>query len=503
MKLKHEEAVPTPEFLIKSIAEQGYSLETSISDLIDNSISASADKIEILVNPDSYPFTLFLADNGNGMNEDTLKKCMQFPSRSLESSREKEDLGRFGLGMKTASFAQTRRLTVISKEKGTSSYSARTWDVDYLKVEGKWQILVNTQQEIVSFLDTYRNLSNGFFNKFDDFEPNTLIVWQKLYKFEEYLDGSDRTDSLKNQITEVTTEYLALVFHRFMERKVRPLKIRVNNNLIKPFNPFPTGEMDVRLIESRQKNFRSDLINLEGYILPVRSIDESREVHNIWTTKSRGLMDMEGLYIYRADRIILFGGWNGIIRKSPRLQLARLKVEVGNKIDDLLHLNVAKSQISIPYDLKVGFLKYIAELKDQAEKEYYNRGIRRISSAKSDPIPQLFERHASNKGPRIEVNDEFPLIKLIKDSMDLQQQKTFMLLLKMIDNSVNKLGRFNEDQNKSGLGISPADESDVYNTVVSLLKNGTSKEIIRQAVLPALGFRTDNIPPHINQLLDK
>jgi hypothetical protein len=502
MDRKYEDAVPTPEFLIKSIAEQGYSLETSISDLIDNSISANADKIEILIDPDSYPFTLFLADNGGGMSEGVLKRCMQFPSTSPENSREKADLGRFGLGMKTASFAQTRRFTVISKEKGAVEYSARTWDVDYLKKKGTWRILVNTREEILEYLGKYRALSAGYFNKFDDFEPNTIVVWQKLYKFEDYLDGKDRTDSLKKQITEITTEYLALVFHRFMERKICPLKIRVNNKLIEPFNPFPISQMDLRLIESKQKNFKSDIISLEGYVLPVRSIEESKEIHNIWTTKSRGLMDMEGLYIYRSDRIILFGGWNGIIRKSPRLQLARLKVEVGNKIDDLLHLNVAKSQISIPYDLRMGFLKYIAELKEQAEKEYYNRGIRKISSAKSDSVPHLFERHATNRGTQIEINNEFPLVQHIRSSMDHEQQKMFGLLLKMVSNLVNKLGRVNEDDNRLNNSPESADESDLYNTIQKLLSSGTSKEVIRQAILPALGYRIDNIPPHINQLLN-
>ncbi|WP_439554735.1 ATP-binding protein [Dyadobacter sp.] len=502
MDEKYEDAIPTPEFLIKSIAEQGYSLETSISDLIDNSVSANADKIEILIDPDSYPFTLFLVDNGDGMSESVLKQCMQFPSTSPENSREKSDLGRFGLGMKTASFAQTRRFTVISKKKGAEKYCARTWDVDYLKKKGSWRILINTQEEILEYLNKYRSLSNGYFNKFEDFEANTIIVWQKLYKFEDHLDGNDRTNALKTQITEITTEYLALVFHRFMERKICPLKIRVNNKLIEPFNPFPTNQTDLRLIESRQKVFKSDIISLEGYVLPVRSIEESKEVHNIWTTKSRGLMDMEGLYIYRSDRIILFGGWNGIIRKSPRLQLARLKVEVGNKIDDLLHLNVAKSQVSIPFDLKMGFLKYIAELREQAEKEYYNRGIRRISSSKSDSVPQLFERHATNRGTQIEINNKFPLVQLISNSMDYEQQKEFRLLLKMVNNLVNKLGRANEDDNKINVSTDSDDESDLYNTIQKLLISGTSREVIRLAILPALGYRIDNIPPHINQLLN-
>ena len=136
MSIKSEDASPNPEYLIKSIAEQGYSLETSLADLIDNSISAKADKIEILVDTDTEPFRLFLADNGEGMTEDELKNNMQFPSNSPENSRLNSDLGRFGLGMKTASFSQTRKFTVLSKKKGEKKYNGRTWDVNFLKI--KW-----------------------------------------------------------------------------------------------------------------------------------------------------------------------------------------------------------------------------------------------------------------------------------------------------------------------------------------------------------------------------
>lgn len=117
-----ENASPNPEYLIKSIAEQGYSLETSLADLMDNSISANSDRIEVLINTESEPFKLFLADNGDGMTEEDLMRNMQFPSNSPEDSRKDSDLGRFGLGMKTASFSQTRKFTVLSKKKGEKKY---------------------------------------------------------------------------------------------------------------------------------------------------------------------------------------------------------------------------------------------------------------------------------------------------------------------------------------------------------------------------------------------
>jgi len=423
-----ESCIPNPEYLIKSIAEQGYRLETALADLMDNSISANADKIEVLLKMEEEPFVLFLADNGDGMDEESLKKNMEFPSTSPDNKRETLDLGRFGLGMKTASFSQTRCFTVLSRKKGSKKYFARTWDVAHLQESG-WEIIINTDNEIDFILSEFNQLSNDYLNQFEDYQPNTIIIWKGLFKFEHYIDEkSKRIGALKKEITEITTDYLSLVFHRFMERSINPIQIRINNLLIKPFNPFPTVQKDFRPIAYKEKKIRADKIKIEGFVLPSRSIDESNSGQSIWTTKNRGLMDMEGIYIYRADRIILFGEWLGIIKKGPRLQLARLRVEVGNSVDQLLQLNVAKSQVIIPHDLSKAFENYIDELKIEAEREFYNRGIRRFSGTKKEQTAQLFERKASNKGMLLEINNAFPVLSLLKNELTKEQNSKLNLI---------------------------------------------------------------------------
>ncbi|RRB06855.1 ATP-binding protein [Larkinella rosea] len=497
-----ESAPPDPEYLVKSIAEQGYSLETSLADLIDNSITAGADCVEILVDTATTPFTLFVADNGAGMSDERLSRSMQFPSSSPEFSRDASDLGRFGLGMKTASFAQTRKLTVLSRQRSGDVYSARTWDVEYLKQTRKWLIQINTPEEIQNLLDRYESLSSGYLNRFDQFRPGTIVAWQGLYKFENLPSSQDRIEALKHQISEVTTGYLSLIFHRFLDRIPRPLRVRVNNVQLRSFNPFPLTETDLRPLEPRQRAYNNDLIKIQGFVLPVRSMDESREQKNIWTPPGRSLMDMEGLYIYRSDRLIHFGGWNGIIRKSPRLQLARLRVEVGNKVDDLLHLNVAKSQITVPFDLKRAFFNYISILRSEAEKEYHNRGIRKISSSPADQHPQLFERIISNKGALLEINKDFPLVRLIREKLDQPTASTFKLLLRMINTSVNSF-RHMQDENDRLIQRDQQDTVDTLEeTVRELLASGYSKLAIKTSVIPALGVRQDNIPSNIIKLLE-
>jgi hypothetical protein len=493
---------PNPEFLIKSIAEQGYSLETSLADLMDNSISANADKIEVLIKMEQEPFTLFIADNGDGMSEEVLKVSMEFPSKSPEDKRDELDLGRFGLGMKTASFSQTRCFTVISREKGTESFSGRTWDVNHLKKVCEWQLLINTEEEIETLIAQYQLLSEGYIQRFEAFEANTIVVWKGLYKFENYLEEGNRQYALKKEITEVTSDYLSLVFHRFMERKSKPLQIRINNNRITAFDPFPTHVSDFRSIEYKQKHFSTDTIKLEGFVLPSRSIEESNSGISIWTTKNRSLMDMEGIYIYRADRLIHFGGWNSLIRKAPRLQLARLRVEVGNSVDHLLHLNVAKSQVVIPHDLASAFEKYIDELKIEAEREFFNRGIRKFSNRVNEDKVQLFERKASNKGTLLEVNNNFPLLKSLMNDLEKEQRTKLNLVIRMINTIINQIRQTHEE--KSFVGIEEEDGlslDDLIKCVTELKETGLSSEQIKKDILPNLGYLESSLPEEVLQQL--
>jgi hypothetical protein len=496
----YEDVTPNPEFLIKAIAEQGYSLEAALADLIDNSISANADKVEILTKIDEEPFVLYLADNGTGMNEDTLKQAMHFPSNSPEADRTPNDLGRFGLGMKTASFSQTRKFTVISRLDGNEHYSARTWDVG-IQNKHQWKVIVSTDEEIEEILSSYNLLSNGNFQGFDNFEPNTIIVWHGLFKFEQYLEEKNRQKAFAKEITEITTEHLSLVFHRYMERKNQPLNIRVNNVRLESFNPFPIDEDGFRRIEMRQKQFNNDSIKMEGFILPARSLDETKQGDTKWTTKRRSLSDMEGIYIYRADRIILFGGWNGIIRKMPKLQLARLRVDIGNKVDHLLHLNVAKSQVIVPHELKKAFEDYIDELKSEAEKEFNNRGIRRFAQPAIEN-KDLFVKRASNRGALLEINPKFPVLEVLKDELTEGQNAKLNVLLKMINTQMNKIrGTFEEE---SFINVSEQDptQTDITEIINSLTGSGISKKTILTEIVPQMGYKFESLPLEVKELLD-
>ncbi len=497
--MDYYEANPNPEFLIKSIAEQGYSLETALADLMDNSITANASRIEVLTKIDIEPFTLFLSDNGDGMSKESLRKNMQFPSKSPEDLRDSSDLGRFGLGLKTASFSQTRAFTVLSRKKGTKFFSGLTWNVKHLKDSGKWEMIINSDKEITEILEQYNNISNDHQNSSNDFIPNTIVVWKGLYKFENFLDVKNKQDALKEEITNTTSEYLSIVFHKFMERQSNPLIIRINNTLVKPFNPFPKSNL--RELEPLQKEFGKDIVKIQGFVLPNSSIKETKENSNPWTPHNKSLMDMEGLYIYRADRLILFGGWNGLIKKMPRLQLGRLKIDIGNKVDHLFHLNVAKSQINIPHDLKNSFLRAIVDLKAEAQKEYFNHGLKTFTQRPSEHSSELFYKTATNKGVLLRINDEFPLLKSLKSSLNNKQKAELNFILKMSSNLINKVRQVDNveitgNAEKDGISI-----DEIVKSINELLNLGMSKEQIKKDILPNLGIEI-NAHEEISNLLN-
>ena len=503
-KREFEKASPNPEYLIKSIAEQGYSLETALADLIDNSISANANKIEILTDVSNREcLKMFIVDNGDGMSEKDLIKNLKFPSSSVEEKRKETDLGRFGLGLKTASFSQTRKFTVISRNKD-EIYHGRTWDVDYLKTTGEWRIIVNDRVEIEQYLEEYKTCSDNYQKQFENLTPNTIIVWHSLYKYERFIESENRANSLIDELNKETIEYLGIVFHRFLQRDISPLAIRINHHLVIPFDPFPIAKRtDLRTLGVFERLFKGDVFKVEGFVLPAAAIKESKKLGG-WITPNKNLMDLEGLYMYRGDRIIHFGSWNGLLKRSSNLKLARLRVDVGNINDDLLQLNVAKSKISIPYELKMGFLKMLSSLKNEAKKEYFNHGIRNHKiSSKQKNTETLFTRHATSKGAKLELNISYPGIDLFSNSLTSDQNEDFKVLLRSINTQINKMRDLVEESDF--IGVEEKDQlpmSSLIKYIKKLKNQNLSKSKMTQIALTDLGYTRNNLPDEIKKILE-
>ena len=211
---------------------------------------------------------------------------------------------------------------------------------------------------------------------------------------------------------------------------------------------------------------------------------------------------MEGVYVYRANRLILYGGWNGLIKKFPRLQLARLRVDIGNSADHLLHLNVAKSAVIIPHDLKDAFEDYIQVLTSEATKEYSNRGLRKFPERKKKSDLSLFNKVHTNKGTVLEINNAYPLVEMLQESLNEEQKTCFNLLLRVLNNSTNKIRNIHEVPSHYEVN-SPREIVSLQDFVAKAKEHEFPSSFIIEHIRQNFGIIESNLPSDILKLLEQ
>ena len=220
--MKTEKVLPNVSNFIKSIRDVGYTFDVAVADIIDNSISANASFVKILAFS-SPRIQVNILDNGFGMDEKELVEAMRLASKNPYIQRAKNELGKFGLGLKTASFSQCKKLTVISKKD--NQISIKQWDLDYIEKENEWLL-------ITPKIESYKN--NIFYKELQNLDSGTLVIWENIDRYQKNIFSS--------KIAKLS-KHLSLVFHRFLETSFNSLKIYINNNHLKPFNPFNPDNM--------------------------------------------------------------------------------------------------------------------------------------------------------------------------------------------------------------------------------------------------------------------
>jgi hypothetical protein len=483
-------ANPNPEYLIKSISEQGYSLETALADLIDNSITAQATRIEIISFEKNGEYSLFIADNGNGMSYNVLEKSMMFPSSNMDNERQKKDLGRFGLGLKTASFSQTRKFTVVSKlkEELNKQFNGLTWDVDRLNSETGWIIFRESEKDLNDLNELFSRQSRNHLENSEEFLDtyNTLVYWgnmRKVFLRESYLKQ-----------LELVKEYLSIVFHQFIEKK--KLVIRFNGEIIHTFNPFPSEGGGLLMDESQYLD-KVNGFKMRGFVVNP-DYDNKKE---LWYTKHRSLFDLEGVYIYRNERLIYFGGWNGLRKRTSKLKLARLKIDFENSNDLFFGLNVDKSKVSIPLSAEGAVGDYLEKLENLATKQYYNRTIDGNNFNKPSKV-DLIIRGNNNKGRCLEFNKDFPLLKDLDETLNEEQKSKLKTILRMIQVSVNKITETHEDKNIITIDNDKSDltKEDIKRIILSFKNLNWKINEIEKVIIQNMGFEKSEL---IKQLINE
>lgn len=391
---------PEAESLLQSARSFGYTIETALSDLIDNSITANASEINIKYGTDLYNSFVRIEDNGNGMAEKKLVNALRMGCFNPIAARNENDLGRFGLGLKTASFSQCRRLTVISKESGGRAF-VRCMDLDLVANKKDWILLRD-------FADEQSRRNGGDFR----YVSGTVVLLEKLDRLMENSDGKTDKEHLYRKFENVR-KHLSLIFHRFLE--TGEVTISLFDEAVLPLNPFHiSGKIPSAELQEEQLSIRGQGITIQPYILPHESklSDDERGLLQI----IKGLTDHQGIYLYRNRRLISDGGWLDLdFRKKESQRLCRIAIDIPNTLDEEWQIDVRKASAKIPDVIRKRVKNICLSAIEKAIKVYTHRGayIRRKGEKKE--LIYLWIAKQKNGIKSYHINEKHPIYQLLTD----------------------------------------------------------------------------------------
>lgn len=386
LTVKSIEVLPSARRLIRSLRDMGYDIAAALSELVDNSIAAEARNVWIDTHFDGAGSWLRVHDDGFGMTEYELREAMRFGTRR---PYESDDLGKFGLGLKSASFSQCRRFTVATKTSKNGRVRIARWDLDHVERRDRWEVLRPDQDE--SSLASFPIRSR----------IGTSIVWEGMDRVSRFrYPSGQRAASDFRRLTDEISGQLAMTFHRFLSgeaRSRRRVAIHINGEQLLPWDPFCRQERaTVHLPEQRVRmayqGHRFQLV-VRPYVLPAESRFSSSDAHRraagpyFWTRQ-------QGFYFYRNDRLIQAGGWSRLRTQDEHTKLARVAVDLPSHSDEAFELNVSKTQIRIPTVVRSHMLAIASATCRLAEDAYRRpsadgRSTEQIANSRIDALATL------------------------------------------------------------------------------------------------------------------
>ncbi len=432
---------PEPRILIESLRDIGYSFNSALADIIDNSITAGARNISVLALP-CDDFRIAIIDDGEGLDGDNLLQAMRLGSTDPRCKRNLNDLGRFGLGLKTASFSQCRRLTVVSKRNGVAS--AFIWDLDLVVDDNEWTVLKPDNVANIPFVAEMD--SSG-----------TLVLWEKVDR----LTGSNGSGRMNyDRVISEAQDYLSLVFHRYLsgERGLKRIQIKVNNRALDPIDPFnrnspATQHSPVEMV--------CPGVTMQAFTLPHRSTYASETEYQKFAL-SGGYLKNQGVFLYRAKRLILHGTWFGIAKKTALTQLCRVKIDIGVNQDEAWKIDVKKVSAQLPEEVRASIKQLITHIGAPSKRVYRRRGARLTS-------PEVYPAwNAIKTGDKTLycINRNNPILDSFTSSLDDDQQVAFKTVLALIESTFPTESLFYElSNNEESVFFEDMKDGDFSNAV--------------------------------------
>lgn len=403
--------------LIESTRAIGYTLEAAVADIIDNSISAQASWIDIFFFPTGNSY-IAIMDNGCGMDAQELDAAMRYGSQNPNVKRTANDLGRFGLGLKTASLSQCRTLTVATKQG--KHIEARRWDIDHVIETQDWSLLILESDDEINKIPRIEKLK--------EIKSGTLVVWQNLDRLNV---GELNFECSMGKKMDDIRNHLSLVFHRYLsgESGLKKINIRMNNTAINYLDPF-LSHRNTQIMSDESLQCEDSKIVIRPYLLPHISDLTKNEIETLGGKD--GLRKNQGFYVYRNKRLLIWGTWFRMMRQGECSKLARVQIDIPNELDTMWTLDIKKSKAMPPEVVRNNLAPIIQVLAEKSKRTWEFRGKRETN----DSIVHIWQRFkGKNDGYFYKINRNHPLVKtFLNDSQKIK--KNLDGLLKSIESSI-------------------------------------------------------------------
>jgi len=415
-KLQKADAIPEAYSMIETFRAIGYSLETAIADIIDNSISAQAKNIYINRIWRGGKSVITIKDNGVGMNGEEIIQAMRPGAQNPLTDRPETDLGRFGLGLKTASFSQCRKLSVLSKRKDYVP-AFWSWDLDYVAQSHKWELL--------------RWIPEEFIDELDNRQSGTLVVWSDLDRILP-LQTAETDENAKRKFStslDKVKNHIAMTFHRFIEEKT--IKIFWGENEIEAWNPFCFNESKTQ--EQPTENINGG-IKMKGYVLPHKNNFSSEQAYKR-AEGINGYPAMQGFYVYRGKRLLLAGDWLNLFRKEEHYKLVRIQIDLPNSLDSDWQIDIKKSKAYPPAICREQLESYTKAVRSIGAEVYRHRGKILKQRAGQNFQPLWLEKKKDNRWSFM-INREHQIIQDLKSLAGEKPEEAIETLLKFLEEAI-------------------------------------------------------------------
>ena len=408
------QSIPEAKLLLTSLRSVGYNEETAIADIIDNCISAQAHKIKIQF--DWGKKRIVISDDGFGMNKMDLIENMRIGSSDPSKTRAKDDLGRFGMGMKTAAFSLGKKLTVVTKSD--SVVSNASWDLDQIPEIG-WNLIIRDESEISEFSSQMG-------------EHGTFVIIESLDRVID-IDDEKKAKNKFYRIASKTEKHLALIFHRFIEED--NLILELNGMLIKAWDPFILENTATQELpeESIFSNDGSAEVTIQPYVLPHKTKFASDDDYQT-AGGPKGWNYHQGIYVYRNRRLIICGTWFDYIKKEPAYNLARIKIDITSASDEDWKIDIKKSTASLPSYVRESVEREIDLCTETSARVYNSRGSYSKSNVSAPNLDYVWEQRKKHGRYSFHINRKHSLLNSIKEQLNDQGKSTLSAYLALVEN---------------------------------------------------------------------